>query len=71
VQERASRSVAKIEEEAATPTTELEIVTSTARFAMKDIPPEAAETLRQFAAQALNAHDATPVFTLGPVAGTA
>ena len=57
------------DEAAAPPTTELEIVTSTSRFTMRDIPPEAAKTLKAFAAQALN-FDATPVWLARP-AGSA
>jgi hypothetical protein len=60
--------LAQVQEQAAAApkTTEIEIVTSTQRFAVRDIPPAAAKTLREFAAQALN-HDGVPVFTLRPV----
>jgi hypothetical protein len=53
-------------EQAAAPKVELEFETSTSRFSMKNMHPEAAQTLRRFASEVIDAKDGGGVWVSRP-----
>jgi hypothetical protein len=56
-----------VREQAAAPKTEVEFETSTSRFVMRNFHPEAAQTLRQFASEVIDARDGGAVWFPNPV----
>jgi hypothetical protein len=55
-----------LREQAAAPKTEVEFETSTSRFVMRNIHPEAARTLKEFASQVIDARDKGAVWFSNP-----
>jgi hypothetical protein len=67
----ADYSISELRKEAeASKAASIEMETSTSRFVMRNIDPVAARTLRDFAAQVIDARDGGAVWLSGP-AGTA
>jgi hypothetical protein len=64
-------NLAQLRKQEAAPKTEVEFETSTSRFVMRNVHPEAAQALREFASQVIDAKDGGAIWFADPAAGNA